>query len=653
MNMRQSLLAALILAPINNAFAAPAPVTVPEDTLLLLATRAPETIIVTATRTPQPPAKVGSSVTIIQNAQIVRSQSSPVVDLLRDVPSVSFTRNGGVGSQTSVRIRGAESDQTVLLIDGIKLNDPSGPGGGFDFGGLLVGDIERIEVLRGPQSTLYGSQALGGVINLITRSGDVPFAASLDVEAGGLSTKRARGGVRGKIGELSYSGALSRFETGGISAAASGTERDSFTNTGAQVRLNYVVSPAFGVEARALWSDSDTGIDGFPPPLFSFTDTPERSKTENLILYVGGTLSLLEGRSRTRIGVSKTITDRLNTNPSSSVVTTFDANGTNQGYELQSVLDLTPNVQIVAGGEIEEARIRTASPSSFNPNPTPFRAQTQLGALYIQGQISPTPWLTASLGARQTTNDRFGDALNVRATVAASFNDGTTIVRGAIGDGFKAPTLFQTFSDFGNVTLLPEEAASTEIGLEQSFFARRIVTSITAFKRNTINQIDFIPCFANPVAICVNRPFGTYNNIAKTKADGIEVSFEAKPIERLSLSAGYSTLDARNDVAGSSNFNRRLARRAKVTSFVSVGYLFDFGLDISASVSQIGDSFDNASDSARLKGYELITLRASQKIGEAWTLYGRVENASDASYQTVAGYGSPPRQTFVGLRASF
>lgn len=646
MTSKLCLLAFTILVPVGFAISTPAfAQTTPS--------KPAETIIVTATRTPQVAAKIGASVTVLDGAAIARAQSIPVIDLLRDVPGVTFSRNGGVGTQTSVRIRGAESDQTVVLIDGVKLNDPSGPGGGYNFANLLVGDSERIEVLRGPQSTLYGSQAMGGVINVLSRTGDVPFGATLGLEGGGLSTVSARGSVRGKVGALSYSAAANHFETDSISAAASGTETDGFSNDGVQGRVNFALNEILDVEARVLWSDSEVGIDGFPPPNFVLSDTPEVSQTQELIIYAGATLSLLDGRSRTRLGLSQTKTDRVNTNPTSNPQTTFDANGTNKRVEIQSTFDVSPSFQIVAGGEIEEASFVTASPSNFNPNPTPARATGELGALYIQGQASPTSWLTATLGIRHTTNDRFGEATNARATVAAALYDGNTIVRAAVADGFKAPTLFQTFSDFGNVTLAPEEASSVELGVEQALFSRRFIGSITVFKRDTINQIDFISCFNNPIAICVGRPFGTYNNIARTQADGIEATLEAKLTQRFSVSAGYATLDARNKVIGNANFDRRLIRRAKETGFVTIGYDFAFGLDVSATYSIVGDSFNNASNSVRLKGYELITLRASQKLGDTWSVYGRVENAGDAEYQTTTGYNSPPQQAFVGLRASF
>jgi vitamin B12 transporter len=639
MTSRNYLLAASLLLPVVSPTHALAQTSALKNS---------ETIIVTATRAPQTANKIGSSVTVIDDVAIVRAQSIPVIDLLRDVPGVSFSRNGGVGSLSTVRIRGAEGDQTVLLIDGIKLNDPSSPGGGYDFASLLVGDLARIEILRGPQSTLYGSQALGGVINVITQSGDVPFRAGLTLEAGDLATINARASVRGKVGRLSYAGAVGHFETDGISAAANGVEADDFTNDGAQGRVNFTLNDSLEFEGRIFLSKSDVGIDGFPPPNFVLSDTAERSETEELIIYAGIMLSLFEGRSRTRFGISQTTTDRTSIDPMATPTTTFEANGTNERAEIQSTLDVSPSFQIIAGGEIEEASLQTDDP--FNPT---LRASTQLGALYLQGQASPTSWLTATLGGRWTTNDRFGDALNTRATVAASFNGGNTIVRAALADGFKAPTLFQLFSDYGNVTLAPEEASSLEVGFEQAFFSRRLVGSITGFQRDTINQIDFISCFGNPLAICTGRPFGTYDNIARSKTNGFEATLEAKPLPRLSILAGYTALDARNKTRGSTNFDRSLARRPKETGFFTASYDFEFGLNLSATLSVVGDSFNNASNSVRLKGYELITLRASQKLSETWSVFARIENAGDEEYQTSAGYNSPPQQTFVGLRASF
>jgi vitamin B12 transporter len=618
-----------------------------------LASNEVETITVTATRTPQATDKVGSAVTIIDQTQIFARGSIAVSDLLGSVTGVSVSRNGGLGSLTSVRIRGAEADQTLVLIDGIKLNDPASPGGGFDFGNLLVGDVARIEVLRGPQSTLYGSQAIGGVVNVISQTAQTPFAGSLDLEAGDLASARARGAVRGRLGDFSYSGAAGYVTTDGISSAAIGRERDGFEHKSLQGRLAYAFSPALELEARAWWAKGVIGIDGFPPPIYAFTDTNETSETEQAILYAGANLVLLDGRSRTRIGYNRASTDRLSTDPAQKVKATFIALGTNQQLDVQSTLDVTETFQLLAGGEFEASRLRVSAPNDFDPSPSPLRASTRITGLYVQAQIDPTPWLSANLGVRQTTNSRFGDAITLRATFAARFNDGHTIVRGVMATGFKAPTLYQSLSEYGNVALVPEEASSSELGVEQALLSRKIVASLTYFARDTRNQIDFTSCFNDRRAICTNRPFGVYDNIAQTKATGIEAGLDLRPNQSLTVSLGYTALDTTNRSANSANFGKDLARRPRQSGFATLTYNFASGINLSASYTRTGASFNDGGNRQRLAGFDLFSLGASQRIGEQWSIYARIENAGDVVYQTAAGYGSLPRQGFVGLRATF
>jgi vitamin B12 transporter len=612
-----------------------------------------ETITVTATRTEQSLKKVGSSVTIVSEDQIKASQVIAVSDALATVTGVAISRNGGQGGLTSVRVRGAEADQTLVLIDGIKINDPASPGGGFDFGNLLVGDIDRIEVLRGTQSTLYGSQAIGGVVNVISKTPTGPVSANLDVETGDLASHRARAAVRGKFGAFSYGAGAGYVTTDGVSSAASGQEADGFEHHSLQGRVGYAFGPALDLEARAWWSKGKVGIDGFPPPNFVFSDTLETSTTEQTIFYLGANLVLLDGRSRTRFGLSQASTDRLNEDPTSRVTATFVALGRNEQFDVQTRLDLSPSLQIIAGGEFETSRLRVAAPNVFDPNPAPLRARTQTQGLYVQAQVTPTSWMTATLGVRQTSNARFGDALNAQATFVARFNGDTTSVRVAIANGFKAPTLYQSLSEYGNLELQPEEASSYEFGVEQAFFARKLIGSVTYFARDVVNQIDFASCFGVTRSICTNRPFGVYDNIAAATAEGIEAALDIKPRPNLAISLGYTALDASNQSRGSGNFGKNLARRPRQSDFVSAAYDFAFGLNLSATYTRVGKSFNDGGNRQRLDGYDLISVRASQRINENWSIYARVENATDEFYQSVAGYGGLPRQAFVGLRATF
>ena len=258
-------------------------------------------VIVTANRSVQSADRVGQSVTVRTTKQIEASQTVGVVDLLVRTPGVSLSRNGGIGTTTALRIRGAESDQTVVVIDGVKLNDPSSTGGGYNFGNLLVGDVARIEVLRGAQSTLWGSQAIGGVVNLVTAQPTRPFEASLTAEAGSRGTSYLRGGIGGVTDRIDWRVAASHYQTDGFSTFARGTEKDGYENTGLSGRLNLRLTEDVSVDLRAVYSNGRVDIDGFPAPTFAFGDTREYGTTKDLVTYAGLNFDLFEDRLKNRI----------------------------------------------------------------------------------------------------------------------------------------------------------------------------------------------------------------------------------------------------------------------------------------------------------------------------------------------------------------
>ena len=290
-------------------------------------------VVVTANRSAQAADRVGQSVTVLTAADIKASQTVGVADLLIRTPGVTLSRNGGIGSATSLRIRGAETDQTVAVIDGVKLNDPSGTGGGFNFGNLLVGDIARIEVLRGAQSTLWGSQAIGGVVNIVTAEPTRPFQAGLDAEAGSRGTTYLRGNIGGATERVTWRLAASRYDTDGFSTFARGTEEDGYENYGLSGRANIRVTEGVSVDLRAVYSNGTVGIDGFPAPLFAFGDTRESSQTKELVTYTGLNFDLFDGRLSNRVAYAYTKTERHNENPDQAVTpVTFDAEGLNKRF---------------------------------------------------------------------------------------------------------------------------------------------------------------------------------------------------------------------------------------------------------------------------------------------------------------------------------
>ncbi|MDY6946063.1 MAG: TonB-dependent receptor [Pseudomonadota bacterium] len=614
-----------------------------------------EDIVVTANRIAQQASRVGDSVTVISAQEQRRSQKTAVSDLLAMTPGVSVTRNGGVGGTTSLRIRGAETDQTVVLLDGVKLNDPSSASGGFNFGNLISSEYSHIEVLRGPQSTLWGSQAIGGVVNIVTPVPEGPLAGSVSAEGGTHDTALLRAYAQAGGERFAWRVAGGYLTTDGISAwdrDLGGREADGYRNVGFNARGIFEISDNVSAEVRSTWSDGRTQFDGFPAPLFSFTDTPEYGTTEELVSYAGLNVSAFEGRFENRLGFAYTDTDRHNTDPAAPVPTTFDASGRNERWEYQGTLHFTDTLVGIVGLESERSELRSVSPTEFDPNPVPLADSVQLDSIY--GQLTATLFdaVTLSAGVRHDDHDTFGGYTTNRASAAWSVA-ANTILRASYGEGFKAPTLFQLYSQYGNVTLDPEEADSYEAGIEQRLFDQKLALSATYFNRDTSNMIDFVSCFGETSPQCVSHPDGYYENVQKNNAEGVELSAVAQLTDRLALYANYTDMEAKNTARGSANFGRSLARRPNQTANAQLSYEWPIGLTTAVAVQHVSRSFDTASNAFVLDGYTLVDLRASYAVSDSLEVYGRVENAGDETYQTSRRYGTLGRTFYGGIRQRF
>lgn len=613
-------------------------------------------VVVTANRIEQPQSSVGDSITVIEPDEVRSSQRALVADLLAATPGVAVSRNGGFGTVTSVRIRGAETDQTVVLIDGVKLNDPSSVGGGYDFGHLLTNGNARIEILRGPQSTLWGSQAIGGVVNIVTSTPEGPLSGSLSAEGGARGTAALRAHAEAGGERFAWRAGGTYFTTDGISSfdkRLGGGEKDGYRNVGFNVRGLLKLSDAASAELRSTWNKGRAEFDGFPPPAYSLADTGEYGYHEEWVAYAGVNLAALDGRLSNRFGFAYTDTDRENFDPSNSFPKTFDATGRNERWEYQGTLALSERWGAVFGLESETSQLETISaPSSFDPNPVLMKNDVRLDSAYAQLSTTALETLTLTAGLRYDDHQTFGDATTGRATLAWAVTS-TTLMRASYGEGFKAPTLYQLFSDYGNEALAAEEAEGWDAGVEQRIFDGALVVSATYFSRDTTNMIDFVSCFGSADPRCVSRPFGFYDNVQKTTADGVELGMTARLGERLRFTANYTTLDAQNAARGSANFGRALARRPKQTANASLSYAWPIGLTTTLAVQHAGRSFDDAANITVLDDHVLVDLRATYALTPSLEIFGRLENAFDEKYQTAAQYGSAGRGLFAGIRQAF
>lgn len=616
-----------------------------------------ETIIVTATREPLTLGEIPSSIAVLDKEAIDRAQDIGVTELLLRTPGISISRNGGYGTSTSLRIRGAESDHSVVVIDGVKLGDPSSTGGGFNFANLLVGDIARIEVLRGPQSILWGSQAIGGVVNLVTASPEKTLEGSFDLEAGSRQTVSARAAIGGRTGPLAWRVGGQRFTTDGISSHAKafgGTERDGYRNSNVSGRAELALADNVCAEVRGAYSSGRVEFDGFN------TDSNDYGLNKEFAGYAGLNFDLAGGRFRNRIAYAYTDTNRDNFNPDRARPRNFEADGKNKRWEYQGSFDVSDRVTAIFGVENERSEFRSRSPAASLATPLPafVRGRAELTSAYGQLSIKPVDGLTLNGGVRYDDHDRYGGQTLLAAGGVWRLTTGT-VLRASYGEGFKAPGLYQLFSEYGNVGLDPEQAHGWEAGIEQHLLDRKLVVGATWFDRTTTNQIIFnscgFPTSTDPMCTVPGDPatprFGYYLNVARSEAHGAEAA-AALTLGGLTLDGNMSWIVAESR-SPDANFGKWLPRRPRNTANASANYAFDFGLELGAAMRWSGKSYDNASNATRLGGYTLVDLRAEFALSDAVKLFARAENIFDEQYMTAFRYGSLGRSIYAGVRGRF
>ncbi|TMM50204.1 TonB-dependent receptor plug domain-containing protein [Qipengyuania marisflavi] len=611
--------------------AARQPVELPDGRATQPVTLDAATITVTATGLGTTIQSTGQAVVVIDRKEIEQVQGADITRVLQRTPGLSLSRNGGAGSFTGVNLRGANAEQLLVLVDGVRVADPASPSGGFDFGNLLTGTVGKLDLLRGSNSTIWGSDAIGGVLDIATCGGS-GVQGSFEYGARDTRFAQAAGGL--ETGALALGLTGSWFATDGFSAAANGTEPDGFEQFALGGSVFADVTDQLEVFAHANWSEGTLDIDGFAAPSFTLGDTAETQDTRRLwgdvgFAYYGNDLTL-------RAAYSMADTERDNFDPAAGSAPTFASDGHSERVQLRGEYRVLGGLSVAFGGEREW----TAYSTSFNA-----REETGISGAYVQlGWVMGR--LAAHIGSRIDDHDIFGTKTSFGADVSYGLGSDWR-VRASVGEGFKAPTLFQLLSDFGNPRLRPEESTSFDIGIEQGQRGRGTHLALTAFRRDSADLIAFVSCFGATGGLCTDRPFGTYANTASARAQGIEAEAGIAVAEGFRLSAVYSLIDAEDRISGN-----ELARRPRHSATLFADYEAAFGLRLGADLRLVSDSFDNAANSIRLDNYAVFDLRAAMPVSDVFEVFGRVENLFAENYQTAAGYASPGRGAFIGVRAA-
>lgn len=579
-------------------------------------------------------AATGESVIVFTRDDMDRVQGADLTRLLERAPGVSLSRNGGPGNFTALRVRGAEGEQLLVLIDGVRVADPGSPGGGFDFGNLLMGNLAKLELLRGSNSTIWGSQALGGVL-AATTGGDRGLSAS--VEYGAYDTVYGTTGASFDLGPAAIDVHAGRFESDGFSTAAGGAEPDGFRQTEMAGRVRIALVRGLSAFATGRYADGRAEIDGVPAPRFVLADTAERQDTRQRsgaagLDFSGETLDL-------QATVSLADTERANFDPALGAGAAFATDGTSERAELRGRWRFAEGLALDFGGEHEWLRFSTL----FDPV-----RRTAITGAYAQLDYDGGP-LHLAAGLRRDAHRDFGGEWSFGADAAYDIAESVRVTA-SYGEGFKAPTLFQLHSDFGNAALQPERSSSYDAGVELGDGGARL--KLTAFRRDTEAMIGFVSCFGLSAGICAGRPFGTYDNVGRARAQGLELAGRVEVGRGLALGAAYTLLDAEERTPGANRGND-LSRRPKHALTATADWNATEALSFGADLRVVSGSFEDAANQVPLHGYQVLTLRGEWELGQRVTLFGRVENAWDEIYQTAAGYATPGRGAYAGARARF
>jgi vitamin B12 transporter len=597
-----------------------------------LAQEADEDIVVTASGFEQPRAETGQAISVIDEERLAELQATSITDALRTLPGVTAVTRGPVGSQSAVFLRGGNGSQTLVLVDGVRINDPSSPNAAFDFGALLTGNIGRIEVLRGPNSIIWGSQAIGGVINVQSIAPTETLVARVGAEYGYADSIRANANLSGTSGifEGSVGGAF--YRTDGISALAGGTEKDGYENYAANGRLKVNVAENVSLDFRGYYNrgtiEYDAAFGGGPNSL-------PVSKNRQFTGYVGANFDFADGRFRNRVAYARTDISRMGSDPVVFSFNNFDVEGTIDRFEYHGSFDVADAATIVFGAEHE----RTFASTSFEGAPADV-ARNKVTSGFGQLILRPFTGLTLTGGVRYDDYSDYGGQSTFGGNIAYTPNAGDTVLRATYAEGFRAPTLSEGQPPFGNPDLRPETARNFDLGVEHRFLDGKAQVFATYFNRRSNDQITF--------------SFVTFQseNIGRVKTEGVELGFALQPTERLSIQANYTLTDAINRSAGA-NFGNRLELRPQHSGSFTVDWQTPWKVKLGGSLLLSGDSFDNAANTVRLDGYALTNVRAAFPVTDTVELYGRVDNVFDTEYTVVNRYNTYGRNAHVGVRAKF
>lgn len=578
-----------------------------------------ENITIRSTRIPAGAKDIGSSLYIISEDQIKARGFKDAIDAISSAPGVTSKQNGSFGGVGTIRIRGASSSQTLVLVDGVPVNDSSSPAGGYNFEYLNTSNIQSIEVLKGSQSTLWGSDAIGGVINIYTKQPEsTSFGASAEIGSFGLKRGSA---------DINFAGSNSRFRVSTSKTSVDGIskadEKDGNSEDDGFESESYSMSGSIDLDSLILkgslsYMESQVEYDsyGFATGV---QDGDERSNTDEFIGSISAIFDLFDDKLQNSIFISQS---DINRDYYSNGSFSFGAEGKRELIRYQGNIEVNEFNKVAFGLESEESKVDVD--------------ESTIDGSFLLYEFRPNSKIIISTGIRNDDHEGFGSKTTRRISGTFKPSD-NLIIRSSWGEGFKVPTIFQSTyfccgATSANSSIRPETSTSYDFGFELFFNEMNSNFSITYFDQDINDQINF------------SFGVGGYENIDKVNSEGFEIALDYQISKLMSLYLNYSYIDS-VDGNGSSLFYV-----AKDSG--EAGLIYEPNNSFSGSIIARYNGSESSSY-GKIDSWIRFDVNGSYKLSGTNELYFRIENLLDEEYQQIFGYGTPERSGFIGLRSKF
>ncbi len=608
-------------------------------------------LVVTAFRTPAQLDAIGSAYTVITAEEIENRQALTVSDILRTVPGIQIDRSGPIGTQTVLRMRGGESNQTLVVIDGVVANDES-QGSLYNFADLMTTDIERIEVIRGAQSALWGSEALSGVINIITKKGSGKTAVKANFEGGSFNSKRVGGSVSGGTTLYDYKLSASKFNTRGTDIELS-SDMDGYDNN--RLAFNGSFRPYDDLEISS-----------------SLNHTNSKVEFDNCTL-INTSTDVCESSNDFTYGSLKATHNSFDYHWQNSLNTTFKlidhenyANNTQAGassakeynialqssafFETAKFFDA--NHAFTLAYEFESSDTSSINFGTFGTT-AGVKQNNIIHSFISEYRISFLDRLHLSASGRHDDQSLHDEFTTYRTTAAFVIPETSSRLHGSYGTGFKNPTISELSSVFGtqfigNPNLVPEQSRSWDVGIEQSLFSDRIIFDATYFQERLNDEIG-----TNRITATTSEGL---NLAGISKRRGYELSLSASLTDKTDLSASYTYIDSIEDQNGTGTFAREVRRPPHIASLNLNHRFYKDRANINLDIFYNGDDVDNTFPSptftktpTKVDQYTLINLAGSFDVTKYVNLYAKIDNLTNQVYQSPIGFFSSGIAAYAGI----